>query len=79
MDFAHKVLEANLKNQYEYKLATSDGIYLEEGDVVQIISDDVDISGNFRIVGKTVEFGSSEYKVKLTINKRPPILSQFLL
>ena len=79
MDFAHKVLEANLKNQYEYKLATSDGIYLNEGDVVEIISDDVDVSGKFRIIGKTVDFGAGEYKVGLTINKRPPILSQFLL
>tara|TARA_R100000231_G_scaffold66214_1_gene53099 strand:- start:4 stop:1026 length:1023 start_codon:yes stop_codon:yes gene_type:complete len=79
MDFAHKVFEVNIKNQYEYQLNTSEGVYLKEGDVVEIISDDVDVSGNFRIIGKTIEFGSGEYKLNLKINKRPPILSQFLL
>ena len=79
MDFAHKVFEVNMKNQYEYKITTGEGVYLEQGDVVEIISDDVDISGNFRIIGKTIEFGSNKYKLGLTINKRPPILAQFLL
>lgn len=79
MDFAHKVLEINLKNQYEFTLATSEGIYLKEGDVVQIISDDVDVSGNFRIIGKQIDFSSNAYSLEITINKRPPILSQFLL
>ena len=79
MNFAHKVLEANLTNQYEYKINTSEGVYLKEGDVVEIISDDVDVSGKFRIIGKKIEFGSNKYKLNLTINKRPPILAQFLL
>ena len=79
MDFAHKIYEINMKNQYEYKITTPDGVYLKEGDVVQIISDDVDVSGNFRVIGKKVSFGSNTYSLNLTINKRPPILSQFLL
>tara|TARA_R100000664_G_C2743699_1_gene131834 strand:- start:112 stop:1134 length:1023 start_codon:yes stop_codon:yes gene_type:complete len=79
MDFAHKVLEVNLKNQYEFTLSTADGAYLKEGDVVQVISDDVDVSGNFRIIGKQIDFSSNKYSLTLTINKRPPILSQFLL
>ena len=68
-----------MKNQYEYKLSTPEGVYLKEGDVIQIISDDVDVSGNFRIIGKKISFGSNVYSLSLTINKRPPILSQFLL
>tara|TARA_Y100001963_G_scaffold145787_1_gene219868 strand:+ start:1739 stop:2764 length:1026 start_codon:yes stop_codon:yes gene_type:complete len=79
MDFAQKILDINLQNKYEYKVATSDGVYLNEGDVIEIISDDVDISGNFRIVGKTIDFSSGKYKLVLTINKSPPILAQFLL
>ena len=69
--------EANLTKQYEYEINTSEGVYLKEGDVVEIISDDVDVSGKFRIIGKNIEFGSNKYKLNLTINKRPPILIGF--
>ena len=79
VEFGYKIFEANKKNQYEYTLETADGVYLNEGDVVEIISDDVDVSGNFRIIGKSLSLGSNDYKLQLTINKQPPILSQFLL
>ena len=46
---------------------------------MEIISDDVDVSGNFRVIGKDLFLSSNDYKLKLTINKQPPILSQFLL
>ena len=79
MDFAQKILDANLQNKYEYTLSTTDGVYLNEGDVIEIINDDVDISGNFRVVGKKIDFSSGKYKLVLTINKSPPILAQFLV
>ena len=79
VEFGAKIFEANKKNQYEYTFETADGVYLTEGDVVEIISDDVDVSGNFRIIGKSLSLGSNDYKLQLTINKQPPILSQFLL
>tara|TARA_R100001460_G_scaffold6255_5_gene16508 strand:- start:1908 stop:2930 length:1023 start_codon:yes stop_codon:yes gene_type:complete len=79
VEFGYKIFEANKKNQYEYTIETADGVYLNEGDVVEIISDDVDVSGNFRIIGKSLSLGSNDYKLQLTINKQPPILSQFLL
>jgi hypothetical protein len=79
MDFARKVFDINIQNQYEYQISSSEGAYLNEGDVIEIISDDVDISGNFRIIGKRIDFGSNKFSLNLSINKSPPILSQFLL
>ena len=79
MDFAWKIFDINIQNQYEYKISSSEGIYLNEGDVIEIISDDVDISGNFRVIGKKIDFSSNKFQLTLTINKSPPILAQFLV
>tara|TARA_R100000008_G_scaffold27374_1_gene15169 strand:- start:1558 stop:2583 length:1026 start_codon:yes stop_codon:yes gene_type:complete len=79
MDFARKVFDENLKNQYEYQISSDDGVYLNEGDVIEIISDDTDISGNFRVIGKKIDFSAGKFKLTLTVNKSPPILAQFLV
>ena len=78
MDFAQRLFAANLKAKYEYTLQTFEGAYLEENDVIRIIDDSTEVNGIFRIIGKTIKFGAGEYSVQLTINKQPPILSQFL-
>ena len=77
-DFAAKLFEANLKDQYEYKLASYYGAYLEENDVIHISEKDSDVTGNFRIVGKSIIVKSNQFQITLSINKRPPILAQFL-
>ena len=77
-DFAAKLFEANLKDQYEYTLASYYGAYLEENDIIHITEEDSDVSGTFRVVGKSVSVKPNQYQVVLNINKRPPILAQFL-
>jgi len=79
MDFAQKIFNANLKAKYEYSLSTFEGAYLEENDVIGIIDDTTEVEGNFRLIGKTINFGPDSYSVALTINKQPPLLSQFLV
>ena len=77
-DFAQKVFNANINNRYEYTLNTYEGAYLEENDVISIIDEKTGIEGQFRIVGKTINFGNGAYSLTLSINKQPPLLSQFL-
>ena len=79
MDWGQKVFNANLKSQYEYILDTFDGIYLEPNDVITIIDEKTDTSGNYTIVGKSLSCGANAYRLQLTINKRPPILQEFIL
>lgn len=78
LDFAQEIFLANLKAKYEYTLAATAGYYLEENDVVRIIDDETVVDGNFRIIGKTINFGEGSLSVELTINKQPPLLSRFL-
>jgi len=77
-DFAAKLFEANLKDQYEYKLSSYYGAYLEENDVIHITEEDSDVNGTFRVVGKSITVKPNQYQIVLNINKRPPILAQFL-
>ena len=51
---------------------------VKEGDIVEIIANDVDISGNFRVIGKSITFDSGKYSLSININRQSPILSQFL-
>ena len=78
LDFAQEIFLANLKAKYEYTLASVDGYYLEENDVIRIIDKETVIDGNFRVIGKTINFGVGDLSVVLTINKQPPLLSRFL-
>ena len=77
MDWGQKVYNANLKTQFEYILDTFDGLYLEPNDVIKIIDDKTDTSGNYTVVGKSLSCGANTFRLQLTINKRPPILSNF--
>ena len=77
MDFAQKIFRANLKSKYEYTMATFEGVYLQENDVIYIKDNETGIDGNFRVIGKTITFSPNTFKLQLTINKRPPILSEF--
>ena len=78
INFGQKIFRANAKSQYEYSLDTFEGVYLEENDVVHITDEETGVEGNFRIIGKTVTFSPNTFKLKLTINKRPPILGEYL-
>ena len=78
MDFAQKIFRANTKSKYEYTMSTFEGAYLKENDVIYIDDDETGIDGNFRIIGKTLTFSPARFTLKLTINKRPPILADFL-
>ncbi len=77
MDWGQKIFNANLNSQFEYILDTFDGLYLEPNDVIKIIDDKTDTSGNYTVVGKSLSCGANTFRLQLTINKRPPILSNF--
>jgi len=78
MDFAQKIFNINVQNKYEYTFNSTEGVYLEENDVVRIIDDDTDINGLFRIIGKTISFGNGSHQIALEINKQAPLLDSFL-
>ena len=78
VNFATKIFEANLALQYQYGLTTFEGIYLEENDIVMIQTDDPEFSGKYRIIGKNITFSPSSFSIGLTINKRPPVLSEYI-
>jgi len=78
LDFAQELFLENLKAKYEYTLETFEGAYLEENDVIRIVDDSTEVNGLFRIIGKSIQFGVNSYSLSLTINKQPPIISQFL-
>tara|TARA_Y100000310_G_scaffold295398_1_gene326679 strand:- start:65 stop:1099 length:1035 start_codon:yes stop_codon:yes gene_type:complete len=77
-DFAQKIFRANDKSKYEYTLTTFEGVYLHENDVVHITDAETGIEGNFRLIGKTITFSPTTFNLKLIINKRPPILGEYL-
>jgi hypothetical protein len=77
-DFAQKIFEANLETQFEYILDTFDGVYLRSNDVIHISDESTDTTGNFRVIGKTLTSSGDSFRLQLTINKRPPIIAQFL-
>ena len=78
VDFASKIFETNLALQYEYAIETFEGIYLEENDMVMIQTNDPEFSGKYRIIGKNISFSPTSFSVNLMINKRPPVLSQYI-
>jgi len=78
VDWGQKVFNANLKDQYEYILDTFDGVYLEPNDVISINDKKTDTSGNYGIIGKSLSCGANTFRLQLTINKKPPILSDFI-
>ena len=79
IEFARKAFYANVKNQYEITLSSYDGAYVMPNDIISINVDETDISNNYRVVGKDVTFDNNKYSVTLNINRRPPLLSDFLI
>ena len=77
-DFAQKIFRANLENQYEYSISSAEGLYLVENDVIRVETEDPRFSGNYRVRGKKIAFGSNSFTVGLNINKKPPTLVEFI-
>jgi|TARA_E500000305_G_C4023187_1_gene240143 hypothetical protein len=77
-DFAQKIFRANLETQYEYSISSAEGIYLMENDVIRVETEDPRFSGNYRVRGKKIAFGSNSFTVGLNINKKPPTLVEFI-
>lgn len=77
-EFAQEIFRANLQSQYEYSIKTHDGAYLVENDVVRVDTEDPKFSGNYRVRGKKIAFGSDSFTIGLNINKKPPTLTEFV-
>ena len=77
-DFAAELFQANLKVQFEYDIKVLDGAYLQENDVVQIETEDPEYAGNFRVIGKSIDFSPSSFSFNLNINKKPPTLAEYI-
>lgn len=77
-DFAIKLFDANLKNQYEYGMGVTDGAYLVENDVISIETDDPEYRGNYRVIGKSIKMSPSDFSIGLSINKKPPTLAEYI-
>ncbi len=77
-EFAQKIFRANLENQYEYSISSAEGLYLVENDVIRVETEDPRFSGNYRVRGKKIAFGSNSFTVGLNINKKPPTLVEFI-
>ena len=77
-EFGARVFETNLLLQYEYAITTLEGAYLSENDIIMIETDDSEFSGKYRVIGKTVSFSPSSYSIGLSINKRPPVLADYI-
>ena len=78
MDFAAKLWRTNERVQFEYGLEVTEGAYLNENDVIKIITDEEEYSGNYRVLGKDISFSPSEYSIGLTINRKPPTLAEYI-
>ena len=76
-EFGARLFQANIANKYEYTLGVTDGYYLAENQVIRVETDDKDFSGNYRVVGKNISFGSTT-SIGLTINRKPPTLAVYI-
>ena len=76
-EFGARLYQANLENKYEYSLGVSEGYYLAENQVIRIQTNDKEFSGNYRVVGKTINFGNNT-SIGLTINRKPPTLAEYI-
>lgn len=77
-EFAARIFQANLFNQYEYGIESFDGAYLVENEVVRVETEDPQFSGNYRVMGKGISFSPSDYSVNLNINRKPPTLAEYI-
>ena len=77
-NFAQELFRANLHVQYEYGLEVLEGAYLNENDVIRIQADDPKFTGNYRVIGKEVNFSPTDYSVGIMINRKPPTLAEYI-
>jgi hypothetical protein len=77
-EFAARLFQANLYNQYEYSIETFEGAYLAENEVVRVETEDPQFSGNYRVMGKGISFSPSSFSVDLEINRKPPTLAEYI-
>jgi len=76
-DFAYEIFKANLHVQYEYAIKVTDGAFLSENDIIRVETDKKEFNGNYRVIGKMVDFGSS-FSIGVTLNRKPPTLAQYI-
>jgi len=77
-DFAMKLFEANLKLQYEYAIQVLEGAYLSENEVIRVQTDEPEYAGNYRVIGKMINFSPTGFSIGLSINKKPPTLAEYI-
>ncbi len=77
-DFAQKIFQANLKHQFEYAIETFEGAYLSENDVVRVETEDPEFEGNYRVIGKEINFSPSGFQISININRKPPTLAEYI-
>jgi len=78
VEFGARVFQANLRNQFEYKLTVLDGAYLQENELVRVLTDDKEYSGNYRVIGKQIDFSPTGFKIGVSLNRKPPTLAQYI-
>ena len=76
MEFGARIFEANLKQQYDYKINSFEGYHLYENDVISILTEEEKFSGNYRILGKSIDL--INFNVNLSINRKPPTLAEYI-
>ena len=77
-DFAAKLWRTNERLQFEYSLEVTEGAYLNENDVIRIITEEPEFSGNYRVVGKSLSFSPADFSLSLLINRKPPTLAEYI-
>jgi hypothetical protein len=77
-EFAARIFQANLKAQYEYALEVTEGEYLTENEVVRIETKQRQFTGDYRIIGKTINFGPDQFRIGININRKPPTLAEYI-
>ncbi len=75
-EFGARIFEANLNQQYEYKINKFEGYHLYETDVINITTEDEKFNGNYRVMGKSIDL--INLNVNLSINKKPPTLAEYI-
>lgn len=77
-EFAARLFQANLKVQYEYSLEVTEGEYLMENEVVRIETKQRQFTGDYRVIGKTISFGPTTFRIGININRKPPTLAEYI-
>ena len=55
-----------------------DGAYLQENELVRVLTDDKEYSGNYRVIGKQIDLTPTGFKIGVSLNRKPPTLAQYI-